>query len=179
MNITILIYAIIILLTIAVMAALWFTGHKNTVIKLAEMGVEQAEKWFGDGKGKEQFHFVYTLLQPKIPDYMRWYFTEDRVRNIINDTVQKLKVKLGSAAGINNPGLLRIEQAKIIDIFATKAATGLVANFSDPGLQNVAQLGLDAIKSDINKEIFANVKLQTNFKGDTGLQAGAGAKVTW
>lgn len=175
----ILIYAVLILIIAGVIAGLWFSGHKNTVFQLAFLTVEQAEKWFGDGKGREQFHWVYTQLKPKIPEYLSWYFTENKLREIIENAVQKLKLQLGDKAGIVNPGLLRIEQAKAVSIFAQKATTDWIMNLSDAETRNVAQLSIDAVKKDINNEIFANVKLQTDLKGYTDLTAGVGTKITW
>jgi hypothetical protein len=162
---------------VGVAAYLWLHGKKELVKSIALALVLEVEKWLGDGRGQAQFDTVYTALQPHIPAKWRWYFTEARVKTIIEWAVREMKKKLGDGTGAVNPGVVRLMQAGAVAAFADKAKTDWVMNLADAETKNLTDGGIEKLQEQLHNEIFAGVSVDSNLQSYTNLQGKLGLNV--
>lgn len=73
---------------------LWVKGYKKNVALYILMLVNTAKNKFEDGEGKKKFDFVLGEVYKKFPQIIRFFYTEEDVRRIIEGAYVYMKTWL-------------------------------------------------------------------------------------
>ena len=84
-------YIVALALVVAVVFALKFKQFRKIVL---EFVIKAENDIKGTKKGQERFKYVINVIHSYIPVQLKWYFTVERLTNIIEKCVIKMKKQL-------------------------------------------------------------------------------------
>ena len=73
-----------------ILVVLLFTNKKFKSF-VYQLVLSAEEHITGEKKGNERFEFVISKIREIIPSWLKWFFTEKRIKNIIEWAVSKMK----------------------------------------------------------------------------------------
>lgn len=103
--------ALIILFVIGLLIVLWRFGKKDFVKCIITELVARAEQLYGSGSGQVKLAFVLSELYKKLPFAVRLVFTEQELRQYIEEAAAWLKKKLTA----NDTYLLSYTDEKVLN----------------------------------------------------------------
>lgn len=86
----------IVLIVLAVLSLLFALFTKNKKIKkiVLDLVIKAEQEIKGTKKGQERFAFVIEQIQLIIPKQLHWFFTDERLKSIIEWAVTQMKKQL-------------------------------------------------------------------------------------
>ncbi len=103
--------ALIILFVIGLLIVLWRFGKKDFVKCIITELVARAEQLYGSGSGQVKLAFVLSELYKKLPFVVRLVFTEQELRQYIEEAAAWLKKELTA----NDTYLLSYTDEKVLN----------------------------------------------------------------